>query len=76
MADTGLSENAQSLGLRAATFTCKNRSSDWQNQAVDDEDMEEEEEMMKKYHRQKLADHEAHDVFCESTGPVQVCDTD
>ena len=38
--------------------------------------MEEEEEMMKKYHRQKLADHEAHDVFCESTGPVQVCDTD
>ena len=33
-----------SFGLRAATFTCKNRSSDWQNQAVDDEDLEEEEE--------------------------------
>ena len=44
MADTGLSENAQSLGLRAATFTCKNRSSDWQNQAVDDEDVEEDDE--------------------------------
>ena len=33
-----------SFDLRAATFTCKNRSSDWQNQAVDDEDVEEDDE--------------------------------
>ena len=33
-----------SLGLRAATFTCRNQSNEWQNQAVDDEDVELEEE--------------------------------
>ena len=32
-----------SLGLRAATFTCRNQSNEWQNQ-VDDEDVELEEE--------------------------------
>ena len=30
--------------LTRSYFYCKNRSSDWQNQAVDDEDVEEEEE--------------------------------
>jgi hypothetical protein len=33
-----------SLGLCTATFTYKNRNSNWQNQAVEDEDMEKKEE--------------------------------